>query len=218
MMERPAAEFLSSLFEYRATFEPPVFAVFERPTVIAEALYGAFREWNLALENISIRSVPMTANDLQVACDLLNKKVTFTISVGSATLQVTNPNWSEVSQMQSILRQGLLAVAVGTGASLKEQLATLTMHAKGPGKSAKELTSRFRPNVAGPFQNEERGFGFCSYGQEGSWLVDLSALYNEAIFVRINRVFGPSISFEEIATVLYKDESEIFDVLELKVE
>jgi hypothetical protein len=46
----------------------------------------------------------------------------------------------------------------------------------------------------------------------------LSALYNEAIFVRINRVFGPSISFEEIATVLYKDESEIFDVLELKVE
>ena len=67
-------------------------------------------------------------------------------------------------------------------------------------------------------QVEVKGFGFCVYGQETIWVVDLSALYADAIFVRATRVFDASISFEQIAALLYKDEVAIFDLLELRIE
>jgi hypothetical protein len=219
MTDRPLAEFPLALFEYRAVFEQPVFAAFERPMVIADALFAAFREWNLLFENITLRSLPMTANDLQVACDLLNKRVTFTVSVGGISLLVTNPNWTEAPLIRNIMQRGLVGAEAGAKGVIKELIATQTMHVKAPGKSVQELTARFRPNVGGPgMQKEVKGFGFCIYGQEISWLVDLSALYSDAIFVRIIRIFGPSISFEEIAAALYKDEIEIFDLLGLRIE
>ena len=55
------------------------------------------------------------------------------------------------------------------------------------------------------------------YGEDISWLVDLSAVYPDAFFVRIIRVFEPSKSAEEMATSLYKDEHDILNLLELNV-
>lgn len=216
--ERPLAEFVSSFIEYKVTFEAPVFTAFEQPTTIAEALHTAFHEWNPAFENLTFRSLPTSANDLQVGCDLFNKRVTFTISPGSGTLLMLNPNWAEAQLVQKLAASGVYA-AGRIGAKPKEQTVTLTMHVKAPGKSAKDLTARFRPDIKGPEMDREvRGFGFCVYGQEALWVVDLSALYADAVFIRAARSFDASISFEQIAALLYKDEVQIFDLLELRIE
>jgi hypothetical protein len=48
--------------------------------------------------------------------------------------------------------------------------------------------------------------------------VDSSALYPGALFLRITRTLGPSISFEEIAAGVRKDEDNLLELLELRVD
>src|SRR6266571_1528309 len=109
MAERTPAEIRLSLVEYRAIFEEPIFLPFERPTLIADALYRFFRQWYVSLENISWKTLPANANEVQLTCDLFNKRMTFTVMLGVVSLLVTNPNWSEVELVAGIARAGMSA-------------------------------------------------------------------------------------------------------------
>lgn len=219
MAERTLAEIPLSLVEYRATFQEPIFVAFERPTLIADALYRSFREWNITFENISWKALPINANDVQIVCDLFNKRMTFTVMLGVVSLLVTNPNWSEVGLVGAVVRAGMGAVQASTSGVTKEQGVTLAMHLRPQGKSIQDVTTRFRAISSGPgIDAGLRGYGFSVYGHDISWLVDLSAIYPEALFVRTSRVFGPSVSFEDIAVSLKKDEDEILEILQLRVD
>ena len=121
MAEKTLAETPLCVFEYRATFQDPIFAAFERPAIIADALYRSFREWNVTFENISWKALPVNASDLQIVCDLFNKKVTFTVMLGVVSVLVTNPSGSEAALIEAIVRSGMSAVQAGTNASQKSK-------------------------------------------------------------------------------------------------
>ena len=218
MSEKVQAEFLLTTFEYRTIFVDPIFSAFEKPTAIGDVLYHALREWGPTFDNISFRSIPSTANDLQVTCDLLNKRVTFAVHVYGCVVTMTNPNWSEAQLIRNLIEKGVGAVEGITGAVVKIRTAALAVHIKGQGKSRQERINRFRPAVADllPVKNES-GFGFCVYGEDISWLIDLSQVYPDALFVRIIRMFDASISNEEVSSTLYKDEEKLLDLLELSI-
>jgi len=215
MADKAPAEFLMSSLEYRAVFREPIFSAFETRTEIVKVLYDAFREWNVTFEDITLRSVVMTANDLQVGCDLLSKRVTFTVMLNSCTLVVTNPNWSEAPLIQQLVERGLGAVHA-IGGAVWNQTVTLAMHIRGAGQSRLERTARFRPSLTGgPPTKKELGFAFCVYADDISWLIDLSAVYSDALFVKIVRSFEASITFDQIGATLYNDEREVLDLVEL---
>ena len=216
MSEKVPAEFLLPTFEYRTVFVDPIFSAFEKPTGIAHVLYHALSEWNPTLDYINLRSIPSTANDLQVSCDLFSKRLTFAVQVNGCVLTVTNTNWSEAELIQSIVKKGVGAVEAITGGVVKTQTALLAMHVRGPGQSRQERMERFRPSIGLPVRKES-GFGFCAYGEDISWLIDLSAVYADALFVRIFRIFDASTSIEEISTTLYNDEEKLLDLLELSI-
>ena len=166
MTEKTLAEIPLSVFEYRATFQEPIFAAFERPAIVAEALYRSLREWNVAFENISWKALPVNANDLQIVCELFNKRVTFTVMLGAVSVLVTNPSWSEAALIEAIVRNGLIAVQAGTNSITKEQGVTLALHLKPQGKSTEEVTARFRAIPSGPgIDKDLKAFGFSVYGR-----------------------------------------------------
>ena len=219
MAERTLAEVQLSLFEYRANFQDPIFAAFERPGIIADALYRSFRQWNVGFENIIWKALPVNANEVQLVCELLNKRITFSVMLGVTSMLVTNPSWSEGALIAAIASSGMSAVQASTGGVTNQQAVTLAMHLKPDGKSAREVTARFQAIKTGPgIDNALKGLGFSVYGHDISWLVDLSAVYPGSLFVRTNRVFGPSTPFDEIARAVKKDEDSILDILELRIE
>ena len=97
---------------------------------------------------------------------------------------VTNPNWSEAALVQAIRDQAMSAVQSSKNGVIREHTVTLAIHLRPQGKSLKELTARFRILDAGPgIDDRARGFGFSVYGEDISWLVDLSAVYSDALFL-----------------------------------
>lgn len=219
MPEKSHAEVPFAFLEYRATFKDPIFEAWDKHGAIVRAAYNAFRGWNINLENISGKQQPANAGEIQVTFNLLNGRVLFNVGLGFASIFVTNPSWEEAELITKLARSGMEAVRDSAKAEIEKQLITLAMHLKPEGRSIRELTSQFvRTDVLGVMGNKVRAYGFSVYQENSLWVVDASALYPDALFARITRTFGPAIPFEEIAAGLRKDEDNLLELLELRVD
>lgn len=219
MAERTPAEVPLSFFEYRAFYREPLFEIWGQHGGLVHAVYQAFREWNVSLENVTGKENPANASEMQVNFNLLNWKVVFSVGIGSAALFVTNPDWSEAELIAKIARAGLEAVVRSSKVEIEKQLVTLSMHLRPKGKSVREITSKYvHTDVGKLIPDRIRGFGFSVYGEESSWVIDLSASHADALFVRITRSFAGSIPLEDIAVELDKDEGKLMDMLQLSFD
>ena len=59
--------------------------------------------------------------------------------------------------------------------------------------------------------------GFAVHRDDLVWVVDKSAAFANALFVRLDRWFGTDDSFEQIARQLNDDEGKLLDMLGLEV-
>lgn len=219
MAQKIPAEVALSFLEYRATFREPLFEIWGQHGSLVHAVYRAFREWNVGLENVTAKESPANASEIQVNFNLLNWKAVFGVGIGSASLIITNPDWSEAEIIKKIARAGLEAVVRSSKAEIEKQLATLLMHLRPRGKSIHDITSKFvHSNLGKTIGERTRGFGFSVYGEESLWVIDLSATYSDALFVRITRNFNGSVPIENVALELQKDENRLLDMLELNLD
>jgi hypothetical protein len=85
----------ASFAEYRAHYREPIFAIL-REGALVPALYRAFKYWGIGLENINFRPNPVSLADVQVTVELLKGRVAFNVGLGSLSLGIANPNWTEV--------------------------------------------------------------------------------------------------------------------------
>jgi len=143
MPEKTKAEVLLAFFEYRVFYREPLFEVWGHHGTLVHALFRAFREWDIGLENITAKENPANANEIQVNFNLLNWKAAFSLGIGSAGLVVNNPNWSEVDLIVKIGRAGLRALLETSKAQIERQTVTLSMHLKPQGRSVVDVTSKF---------------------------------------------------------------------------
>ena len=219
MSEKTKAEVLLAFLEYRAFYREPLFEAWGQHGTLVHSLFQAFREWDLRLENITAKENPANASEIQVNFNLLNWKAVFSLGIGSVGLVVTNPNWSEVELIVKIGHAGLRALLETSKAQIDRQTATLSMHLKPQGRSVVDLTSKFvHPETGKTLTTSPKGFGFSVYGDQSSYVVDLSASYSDALFVRITRTFGSSVQLEEIAKELDRDEHRVLNILDLDVD
>jgi hypothetical protein len=210
-------DLLYSFFEYQASYREPIFSSLLKTDSIT-TLYRAFSEWNLNLNNVTFNPNPTNASEFRTTIELLNRKYVFTTTLGGASLSVTNPSWEEAEQIIKIMRAGVEAVKDSTGAEIIEQAIQLSMHLKSKEKSVKDLTSGLlATDLMSAFPQEAHACGFSIYAGDSTWIVDLSALEKEALFVRLYRTFGSAVSFEEIALAVNKDQEKILETLRLKI-
>jgi hypothetical protein len=217
--EKNTAKELLSFLEYRAFYREPIFEAWDRYGAIALALFRAFREWNVGLESISVKPFPTNASEMQMSVDLLNKRFSFVVGLGAGSLFVLNPNWEEVELITKVARAGIGAIRAGTNTEIDKQVLTLSVHLEPQGRSVRDITSTFVSLDASPMLGENiRSYGFSVYTDNSSWVVDASALYAGALFIRLTRVFGPGASFEEIAGVIKTDEDHVLELLRLRLD
>lgn len=219
MPEKSHADVPLSFLEYKVLFKEPIFEAWDRHSAIVRATYDAFREWNIGLESISGKQQPANAGEIQFTFSLLNGRASFNVGLGFASIFVTNPSWEEAELITKLASRGIEAVRTSTKAENERQVITLAMHLKPMDASIRDLTSRFvRADALSVMGNKVRAYGFSVYLEDSSWLVDSSALYPDALFVRITRTFVPTMSFQEVATTLKKDEDSLLDLLQLRLD
>lgn len=219
MAEKIYAEVPLSFLEYRVDYREPIFEDWGQHGSLALALFRAFRNWGIGLNNISGNPNPTNASEIRLTVDLLDRRMSFNIGLGAATFFVINPNWQEADVITRIALAGIEAVRTSTKADIDKQSITLAMHLVLKGHSIRDITSRFVQLDTNLIVGETvRAYGFAVYTEEGYLVVDTSSVYTEALFVRINRSFGPDKSFEEVANTLHKDENNALELLGLRID
>jgi hypothetical protein len=219
LAETDYAEIALSFLEYKATYREPIFEAWDRKGMLAIAIFRALREWGVELENISTRPDSADISEIQITVDLLNREARFSVGIGAVNLFVINPHLKEPGISIGLARAGLEAVLSSANASLDKQLLTKAVHVSPQGRPIHDITSKFvRLDSHLKLGENVRAYGFSVYTENGSWVVDASGLYPEALFIRLSRTFGAEVTFETLVDWMNTDEKSVLELLQLRLE
>lgn len=218
MAEKTAAEVRVSSLQYRAVFAKPIIAQWGKTADLAQALFEAFREWNVSLENIASNQFPGNFGQVELSVQqFLQGRFTFRVGLDAASLSVWNPNWTEVSTIKGVALAGVEAIRQILRVELASHDVILDMHLTPQKRSRLELTSRFLPTDLKQTDKDFEGYGFLLHRKNILWHIDLSALFPDALYLRLFRSFAPTVSLDEIASTVQHEEVELLDYLGLSV-
>jgi hypothetical protein len=75
-MDKTLAQVPLSFLEYRATFETPIFRVWEQTRhELVESVFAAFRAWQIGLEQVAGKQNPANLSELQMTFNLVGGRV-----------------------------------------------------------------------------------------------------------------------------------------------
>jgi hypothetical protein len=211
------ANLLRSYVEYRADFREPVLEVWNYGEFNA-AVFRAFRQWNIGLADITWNPNPTNAAEIQSKFELLKGRYVFTVGYGSTGLSVVDPFWEEAEQIGEVIRAGNAAVLSVTKAEISHQSVQMSFHLKPRSGNLSDLTSEFiNPLFSSALGETIRARGFSLYTDNRVWVVDLSVLDPNALYVRLARTFAPSVAIEQIVEALAADQAKLLEMLKLEI-
>ena len=210
---------LLSFLEFQAVYDNPNFEFSTRSPAVMAAVFEAFKPWNITLANVSAKQNPANAGEVAIIFSFQNPQLTFSVGIGSATLIVMNPDWSQEQLISQVATGGLQAVQSSTGVTFRRYLLSLLMHVKPERRTLNEVSADFlslkSPKISSPMIKAR---GFSVYADDFSWVVDSSLMYEGALFLKIVRSFEPNVSFPEMARSLRADQGELLGALQLTVD
>lgn len=219
MQQPEKAQTLLAFLEFQAVYGSPKFEFSTQGSAVTSAVFEAFRPWNITLANISANQNPSNAGEVAIVFSLQNSQLTFSVGIGAATLLVTNPDWSQEQFISQIAMAGLQAVQSGAGVTFRQYQISLLIHVKPEHRTLREISADFlsfkSPRISSP---TVKARGFSVYADDFSWVVDSSAMYEGALFLKIVRTFEASVSFPDMAQALRADQEELLGALKLKVD
>jgi hypothetical protein len=219
-MDKTFAQVPLSFLDYRAFFESPIFGAWEeRHHEVVAAVFDAFRPWGIGLEHVGGKQNPANLSELQMTFNLLGGRVVFSVGLEYSSVFVTNPNWGEADLIIRVAKAGTQAVLEAAKPAINRQQITPAMHLKPEGRRVSSITSRFvNADIPAVEPSAIEGYGFSIYRGNGSYVVDKSALYPDALFVRIMRTFGPDKPLEDLAKDIGQEEAGILELLNLRLD
>ena len=219
MLDKVHADVLSSFLDYRVAYREPVFDFLRLYGQISQSVFRAFREWNVTIENISSKQNPNSLSDISTTFTLPGGRIAFSVGLGMSNLFVSNPNWSEAGMIAKVAQAGVTAVVGATGAIVDQQKASIAMHLRPTAGSIKDAVSNLLRLSADELQTEDvRAYGVSIYRKDSTWIVDASATYQDALFMRIDRIWDSQMPLDEGAAQLQADETRVLDLLRLEVD
>jgi len=171
------------------------------------------------LEDISAKGGQDDLSDVQINVRLFDNRVIFRVGLAGAEFGVANPGWGELDTITKLARAGLGAVNEAIEMDIGKQTITLVIHLRPMDCSISQVTARLlRSDTLGSIGEDASAYGLSVYRNDISWVVDRSAPFPEALFLRLSRDFEPDVSLEEVARRIHTDQGELLQLLQLEGE
>jgi hypothetical protein len=214
----PLAEIPVGFFEYRTNFKEPIFSTwYEGRHSVVREMYKVLLPWGMDLEKISWNATPKNAKEVQVTFAVPTLSVLISVGIGGVTLIANNANWSQASTLSALLQAVVDGVKNIGSTELDSHQTVLGFHLKPGAKSFRDVLHQFVDAKAlGQTDAAMLGVGF--YGADHSLIIDNSAVIQGGVFVKITRTFQPATRFEEMASILWKEEEGLLHRLGFRTQ
>ena len=214
----PIAEIPIGFFEYTTTFKEPIFAAWydSSHTVIIE-LYKVLQQWGVGLEKVSGNLTPQNMKEAQITFAVPNPSVLIHLGIGELKMVANNVDWSQAPVLVTLFQAVLNKVTTAAKANLQSHQTVLAFHVKAGPTPFRDIMNQF-VNAKALGKEDPSMIGVGLYSPEYSIVIDNSLAVPNGIFVRITRVFSPERSFEDMATMLWKDEEGLLQRLGFRAQ
>lgn len=217
--EMAVADIQMPFLEYRAPYKDPITSIWfgRQQGEIVDALLKALSPWQVRLENVTWNQAAKTLGEAQLTFGVPSLLSTLNVGVGSLTITALNPDWSRAPILASLFQTAVDALKQSIRQELQSQQVTLGFHLKPGAKPFRETLTQF-VNAKALGVDDASFFGVSAYYSDFSFVLDASASFPAGVFVKLVRNFGAEKRFEEMATVLSKDEETVLHRLGLTLK
>ena len=138
------------------------------------------------------------------------------MGIRGVTISVLNLDWSRAPLLTSTFQSAVDALKTSIQRELEGQQITLGLHLKPGARPFRERMTRFVSSKA-LGSDDAKVFGVSVYYPDYAFAIDSSGAVPDGLFVKIVRTFNAQKRFEEMASILYKDEEAVLHRLGLRL-
>jgi hypothetical protein len=217
VLQLPIAEIPTAFFEYRADFLHPIFSAWYGRGDLVTALHGALLPWQIGLEDVTWNATPKNLREAQVTINIRTLSVIINVGLGGVTMVANDPDWSKAEALISLFQAVLDSLKTVGKTQFGMQSAVLAFHVRPAATPFREVMKRF-VNTKALGKEDATMYGVGFYSPEYTVIFDNSGVVPDGVFVRITRVFPPATRFDQIASILHKDETEVLARLGFRLQ
>ena len=206
-----------SIFEMTIEYETPSLRLWSDRAHVVEALFEAFRPWNLDVDDIEVIETGKNS-DKGLNYKLPTKKASFFFGPSYCRFKKDDANWNMVDETIEILRAGLSTLLEVAGVKIGKQKTGLSLHLQPKGGRFIDILAPFVPDQLRALEEHVpvRTMASVVKWEKRKIYIDGSGVLANAVFIRLDREFGPESSYEDIAKQIHNDEGVIFNILDVE--
>ena len=199
-----------SFFEHRIEFPSPWIDKWVVPNPFVSQFYGALRDWDVTLNDISFSSDAKNVGEVYMTVAVRKLNTTIVIGLDTLIFRSTNPDWRMAEKLVSLFDTASTAVQKVVVSLPKKQEAVIAFHVSPGNLDFNVLSSKLvNTSVLG----RARFYGVSVEREDSSLNIERSKRYENGIFVRLNRTFDGDTAMTDVALTLYKDEVAALSLL-----
>jgi hypothetical protein len=214
----PIADIPVGFFEYRTTFKEPIFSSwYEGKQTVVKNMYKVLLPWGVDLEKISWNAAPKNVKDVQFTFAVPKPPVLVNVGIGGLAIIANNADWSQAPALAALFQCVVDGMRRIGSTELESHQTVLGFHLKPGPKPFRDVLSQFvDARALGHADASMLGVGL--YGADHSLIIDNSVSVPGGVFVKITRVFDPATGFEEMASILWKEEEDLLHRLGFRTQ
>ena len=216
-MKMSSADVPLSFLEYRLLFRDPIFESWTMDGGVISVVYQALREFGVGLENITSEPNPKNAGEVRLVAELASMRSTFVLRLGELGIIVNNPNWTEADSILGMAQSGIRRIREKIGFVASNQTISLALHIAPRDRDIRTMIAGLVTLKMKLLDDSApTGFGIATYFIDHSWVIDLSTIYPNALFIKWDRTHKADVSLSEILGSIRNDQASLLRQLGLE--
>lgn len=213
------------IVEYTARFQEPIIEAWENRDRIVAAVLAALKPWGFMLDGVELKSQGEKLSEHGVIFRRTippsppNPARSIAVTVGTIFVSAANLDWTEAEDFIAAVSAGITAIKETAKPAIQSQHVGLGVHLQLKSGSVSRVTTPLLSSGATKLLDGEiRTAGIILTREKSSVVVDASAVYSNALFVRMFREHPATTTLPQIAEALRNDEKQLFELLRLDGE
>jgi hypothetical protein len=205
------------VIEYVIHFKSPILESWKDLATLVRPVLVRLEPFGFKLEGVEAKQSEKLGDRVVIFRRANLPNFTFNVGLGRMWFYAEDLDWSDAEHTMKCMSAAIETVRDSFGVEFASQTMTLAMHVQfkdeNPGKVTAPLLSSSALQL---MDGEVRVHGIILLRQKATILIDASAGYANAIFVKIVREHSPGTPLAEIAEILRNDEIKLFDTLNIE--
>ncbi len=207
-----------SFFEVTIDYQEPNIKLWLDRAVVVQALFNALKPWKISVDDVEIISTGKPSEQ-GLKLKLPEKHATFFFGPALCKFTKDNASWESAEETIQILDAAFSTLAKTSGIAPGSQKTVIALHIQPKTLPFMDILRPFIPQQLLALEQEAP----ASMAAVLKWnrrrvTIDGSGHVANGIFLRFEREFEGTTSYEEIATTLRTDEVALFEMLGVREE